>query len=332
MASTTLMVHNRRFDSDTDANDDNDADDKKSHPSPLQIPSNTQGRGSTPSRPTVTASGMKVRKTPYRPLARRSMSCSRSRRRQWMIQSLVSGLCIISLSLNCSRLVWGFHRDTHVPYKWGLAQYDRLHSQSIKLSLNDVTSTEDDNNQEYADCENPLSDSESQDTSVKNLAQQHSIYSTSETTGMDDEYYKSNNSKSLIELLSPSSSCRVNQMSGTDLAYIGDVVYEMFIRSRHVWPSKRTSDLQHLVVGLVRAEYQSKLLNCLREKFTLSNDENQVLMRGRNSVTKSAKNRKNPSAYQDSTAFECLIGYLFIADRDRCTELLAWLDNVVDDI
>jgi len=58
--------------------------------------------------------------------------------------------------------------------------------------------------------------------------------------------------KSLIELLSPISSCRVNQMSGTDLAYIGDSVFELFVRSRHVWPPKRTSDLQNTVVGIVR--------------------------------------------------------------------------------
>ena len=59
-------------------------------------------------------------------------------------------------------------------------------------------------------------------------------------------------SKSLLEFLSPVSSCSVNQMSGTDLAYIGDVVFELFVRSRHVWPSKRTSDLQDIAVGLVR--------------------------------------------------------------------------------
>ena len=55
----------------------------------------------------------------------------------------------------------------------------------------------------------------------------------------------------------PSSSCKVDQMSGTDLAYIGDVVYELFIRTRTVWPLKRTSDLQHQVVTLVRGTIQS---------------------------------------------------------------------------
>eukprot|EP00536_Pseudo-nitzschia_multiseries_P000111 jgi/Psemu1/249212/estExt_Genewise1Plus.C_20270 len=132
-----------------------------------------------------------------------------------------------------------------------------------------------------------------------------------------------------MELLSPSSSCRVNQMSGTDLAYIGDAVFELFVRSRHVWPPKRTSDLQNTVVGLVRAEHQSFLLRQLKESFPLTDKESQVVMRGRNSVTKS-KNRRNPAAYQDSTALEALVGYIYITDQNRCQELLSWLESVLD--
>jgi ribonuclease-3 family protein len=60
---------------------------------------------------------------------------------------------------------------------------------------------------------------------------------------------------SLLDLLTPVESCNVDRMSGTDLAYIGDSVFELFIRSKYVWPSKRTSDLQHQVVGLVRGAY-----------------------------------------------------------------------------
>ncbi|OEU15018.1 ribonuclease III [Fragilariopsis cylindrus CCMP1102] len=131
-------------------------------------------------------------------------------------------------------------------------------------------------------------------------------------------------------MLSPKSSCTVNQMSGTELAYIGDVVFELFVRSRHVWPQKRTTDLQNLVVGLVRAENQSALLKKLKETFPLSDRESQVLSRGRNSVTRS-KNRRNPAAYQDSTSIEALIGYVYINDPDRCQELLAWFDTVIDE-
>jgi hypothetical protein len=59
----------------------------------------------------------------------------------------------------------------------------------------------------------------------------------------------------LHALLRPKTSCKVDQMSGTDLAYIGDVVYELFVRSRTVWPSKRTAQLQDAVVAMVRGTH-----------------------------------------------------------------------------
>jgi hypothetical protein len=68
----------------------------------------------------------------------------------------------------------------------------------------------------------------------------------------------------LRELLLPSTSCDVGQMSTSDLAYIGDVVYELFIRSRTVWPPKRTSDLQLQVVALVRGKLKVEA-TCKRE-------------------------------------------------------------------
>jgi len=132
----------------------------------------------------------------------------------------------------------------------------------------------------------------------------------------------------LLQLLLPASTCDVNQMSGTDLAYVGDVVFELYVRSLNVWPSMRTSNLQDVVVGTVRAENQSRLLTSIREGFDLSNKEKQVISRGRNSVTKS-KNRRNPAAYQDSTAFEAFVGYLYIQDRDRLVELLQWLRPIL---
>ena len=62
-------------------------------------------------------------------------------------------------------------------------------------------------------------------------------------------------SSSLLALLRPPLPCRVQQMSSTDLAYIGDAVYELMVRSWAVWPPKRTSDLQTQVVALVRGAY-----------------------------------------------------------------------------
>ena len=62
-------------------------------------------------------------------------------------------------------------------------------------------------------------------------------------------------SLSLDMLLSPASSCDVNQLGPTALAYVGDVVFELFVRTRKVWPSRKMSHLQNQVVALVRGEF-----------------------------------------------------------------------------
>ncbi len=156
----------------------------------------------------------------------------------------------------------------------------------------------------------------------------------------------------LHKLLSPSDNCQVDQMSSTDLAYVGDAVYELLIRTTKVWPSKRTSDLQSQVVSIVRgtslvsawrslfvsnqavlhldiAEFQATLLKSLKESFELNDKEHQILNRGRNSVSKS--NRRDPAAYQDATALEALIGYLYITNTPRCSQLLGWIQNTIGD-
>ena len=57
-----------------------------------------------------------------------------------------------------------------------------------------------------------------------------------------------------FELMSPDSSTKPDQMSASALAYLGDVLFELFIRSRYVWPNRRMSDLQNKVVSIVRGE------------------------------------------------------------------------------
>lgn len=81
----------------------------------------------------------------------------------------------------------------------------------------------------------------------------------------------------------------------------------------------------------VLAEHQSRLLSKLKEEFAFTNKEQQVVARGRNSVSGSSRNRRDPAAYQDATALEALIGYLYITDSNRCKELLDWIDkNLVE--
>jgi hypothetical protein len=88
------------------------------------------------------------------------------------------------------------------------------------------------------------------------------LQETVETKGGEDSFMIPH----LHHLLVPSDQCNVDRMSATDLAYIGDVVYELFIRTRTVWPPKKTSDLQEKVVALVRGKclYQNVKRSTIR--------------------------------------------------------------------
>ena len=72
------------------------------------------------------------------------------------------------------------------------------------------------------------------------------------------------------------------------------------------------------------AEHQAKLLALLTENFALTPQELQVVVRGRNSGSVKGNRRKTP-AYNDATALEALLGYVYITDKERCSEILSYL-------
>lgn len=74
----------------------------------------------------------------------------------------------------------------------------------------------------------------------------------SKNTEEESDIRQPSKESELFQMLLPNPTCNPTQMSPTSLAYIGDSVFEMFVRSRYVWPSRRTTDLQNLVVAKVR--------------------------------------------------------------------------------
>ncbi|MBD0344792.1 MAG: Mini-ribonuclease 3 [Coleofasciculus sp. Co-bin14] len=119
------------------------------------------------------------------------------------------------------------------------------------------------------------------------------------------------------------SNLQIQQVSPASLAYLGDAVYELYIRTRHLLPAKRISDYHHQVVSQVRAESQANHLRSLEPHLTAP--ELDILRRGRNAVTGSPR-RLDPKIYQQATSLETLIGYLFLTNPQRLTQLLAYLD------
>ena len=101
----------------------------------------------------------------------------------------------------------------------------------------------------------------------------------------DQDNVDSSTLSNFFALMRPWPNLKVDRMSATDLAYIGDVVFEQFVRNKMVWPPKRTSDLQNQVVAIVRAESQAQMLRQLRRDIALTTHEEQVLNRGRNGLS-----------------------------------------------
>ena len=119
------------------------------------------------------------------------------------------------------------------------------------------------------------------------------------------------------------SSSHIQRVSPASLAYLGDAVYELYIRTCYLLPPRRLGDYHQQVVSQVRAESQAKTLRSLEPYLTAS--ELEILRRGRNAATGHPR-RLDPKIYQQATSLETLLGYLYLTDPQRLTQLLAHLD------
>ncbi|MEA5463358.1 Mini-ribonuclease 3 [Leptothoe sp. PORK10 BA2] len=103
------------------------------------------------------------------------------------------------------------------------------------------------------------------------------------------------------------------------LAYIGDAVFELYIRLQFLWPPQRIQAFHQQVVSQVKAEQQADFLAQLMPH--LDEAEAEIVRRGRNATSKSPR-RLSAKIYRQATAFEALVGYLYITNQERLFELL----------
>lgn len=118
------------------------------------------------------------------------------------------------------------------------------------------------------------------------------------------------------------SGSEVQRLSPAALAYIGDAVYELHVRTCFLLPPKRIQAYHEQVVAQVRAESQARYLRSLHSCLTI--DELEILKRGRNAAARGPK-RVNPEIYQQATSLETLLGYLYLTNSARLAELLSLL-------
>ena len=118
------------------------------------------------------------------------------------------------------------------------------------------------------------------------------------------------------------SPCDPKLLSPLALAFVGDGVYDLFVRERLVCEANRpVKKLNEEKVSIVRCSSQAKLVEKLMP--ILTEEELDVLKRGRNAHTQHIPKNATLADYHSATALEALLGYLYLAGRiERIRELL----------
>lgn len=106
----------------------------------------------------------------------------------------------------------------------------------------------------------------------------------------------------------------VNMMSPLVWAYIGDAVYEMHIRTYLINTTKLKPNKLHIEsIKYVKAKAQAEILNKIQDKLT--DEEKDIVRRTRNTENHHLPKNAELKDYMYATAFEGLIGYLFLTNQ-----------------
>ena len=119
----------------------------------------------------------------------------------------------------------------------------------------------------------------------------------------------------------------VNEINVITLAYLGDAVYEVYIRNYLINEGiAKVEDLQREAVKYVSAKGQNNILDYLMKHNHLTDFEFEIVKRGRNYKRESHPKNTNIGTYKMATGFETLIGYLYIDNKkERVDEIMHYI-------
>lgn len=110
------------------------------------------------------------------------------------------------------------------------------------------------------------------------------------------------------------------------LAYVGDAVHSLFVREKLAATHLKAGELHKIASNQVNAHAQSQIAERLLPHLT--EEEKDVLMRGRNSKNTHVAKNQTQRDYKLATGLEAVLGYLYlIGDLDRIKYLLQLVEN-----
>ncbi|MGN1097733.1 MAG: Mini-ribonuclease 3 [Clostridia bacterium] len=106
------------------------------------------------------------------------------------------------------------------------------------------------------------------------------------------------------------------------LAYIGDTVFDLYIRTRILEKgNRRVTDMHKSAVGYVKASSQAKIVHIIGDMLT--EEETGILKWGRNAKVNTHPSGASIGEYHLATGFETLLGFLYLDGKDeRLCEIL----------
>ncbi|HJA41641.1 MAG TPA: Mini-ribonuclease 3 [Firmicutes bacterium] len=121
-------------------------------------------------------------------------------------------------------------------------------------------------------------------------------------------------------------------MNGLALAYMGDAVYEQFIRHYLMTkPQMKPNDLHRKAISFVSAKAQAKVLRILQERQFFNEEEAELVKRGRNSKSGTVPKNTDVVTYRNATGFEAIIGFLYLDDQHtRLEELMQAAIEIIE--
>lgn len=129
----------------------------------------------------------------------------------------------------------------------------------------------------------------------------------------------------ILEAIKQSFTCSevdIRTYSPLTLAYIGDAIYDLVIRTIVVERGNRSANNLHKkTIGYVNARVQARMVDALEEELT--EEEASVCRRGRNAKSYTAAKNASIIEYRKATGLEALCGYLYLqGQQERMLELI----------
>ncbi len=115
-----------------------------------------------------------------------------------------------------------------------------------------------------------------------------------------------------------------NGYSPLTLAFIGDSVFDLVVKTVVVERANRSANILHRKTSrIVRAQSQAQMVKWFIEKGILSDEELAIYKRGRNAKSPTTAKNASVGDYRKATGLEALIGYLYLKNRtSRIVELI----------